>query len=110
MTALPTTPVTQTVIASTWGIAVAAWITTLSKLVPVVEGIATSNGSTGVEVSLGETFASVDDYRVFHSWQEDQGDGSGDIVIEKSASSFLIKNSGLTTGKKIAYWVMRSQA
>ena len=75
----------------------------LEKLMPLVDGIATTVADTGVEIELGETMGGVDEYRVSLAWQEDPGDDSGDVWVEKQTDRFAIKISGGTGGKKIGY-------
>lgn len=80
----------------------------LEKVTPIFTSHVSGNGSTGVVVTLPATYtpASVDDYEVFLSWQEDPG-SNGLIWAEKTTSNFTIKHSGSETGKKIGYLIIR---
>ena len=78
----------------------------IEKALPICEGIATTAGTTGTLIDLPESIP-VDDYRVLLCWQEDPGLGSGDLFVTKTQDDFTIKNSGLTTGKKVAYFVTK---
>ena len=79
----------------------------IQKLVPVAEGLVVSAGPTGVEISFATAFASVDDYRVYLTWQGDPGSGSGDLYPVKSLDKVMICNAGSATGIKIAYEIKR---
>lgn len=78
--------------------------------IPVKVGIVTTNGTTGQTVSLPVTFASIDDYTVDLSWQEDPGGYLGQPFSEKDVDQFIIKVSGSGPGKKIGYTVRRVSA
>ena len=78
--------------------------------IPVKVGIAMTNGTTGTSVSLPVTFASIEEYIVDLSWQEDPGGYLGQPYAEKDLDHFLIKVSGSGLGKKIGYTVRRVSA
>lgn len=80
-----------------------AWADETRAAITLVGGVVASNGMTGVTVNLPAAVASVDDYLVWKDWQEDEGPNSGRIIVIKGLSSFVLKNTGSTTGKKIGY-------
>lgn len=83
----------------------------LEKLMPLVDGVDTSAGSTGVAITLpgGLGFTSVDDYIVEQpTWQEDPGESQGELIVtDKTTTGFKIKNTGTGTGKKFGYRAFR---
>jgi len=78
--------------------------------IPVLAGIMTSNGTAGQVVKLPVEFASVDDYVVDLTWQEDPGGYLGQPYPDKELDQFVIKVSGSGPGKKIGYTVRRVSA
>lgn len=71
----------------------------------ILSGEVMANGVGGQIVDVSQFgFSSASEYSVILTWQEDPGPNSGYLWVEKSASSFLIKNSGFG-GKAVNYCV-----
>lgn len=84
-------------------VATVDWADETRAAIVTDEGITTSNSTTGQTITLNNAVSDVDDYAVELHWQEDPGPNAGYLYVVKSTTTFSIRNSGTTTGKKIHY-------
>lgn len=81
------------------------WGTQTRSAIALYEGINVT-AAIGIVIDVSaEGFASVDDYSVECSYQEDPGPNSGYLYPVKTVNTVTIMNSGTTYGKKVHYRV-----